>query len=337
MTALADTLIRCYGLRPVTVTAIPAGTATDNYCVTDRDDHRWFAKTYRDGADLHRERAAIELAAFAREGGVPVPSVHPTTGGSLLQEAGPRPMSLWSYVDDAETAEGGLTGDRWSAVGTVVGRLHRRLSAHPAAAPSLRPAPGVRDIDRSRAGFDRLISRYGQRRTLDPFEEWVVEVARQRRALVDRAGAVLSEIPDLTEQIVHGDLAAPNLLLRGDTVAAMIDFQSPAPRSLAWEIARIGCDPRTVVLGDHWVAGLLDLLSAYRDEHPEVRAEDLRSAAAVGCAYTITSTYPLAEPLDNPTAVTPTLRAYARNRHRAALILLDRLDEIGELARERLR
>jgi homoserine kinase type II len=56
----------------------------------------------------------------------------------------------------------------------------------------------------------------------------------------------------------------------------------------------------------------------------------------VGCAYTLASTYPLAEPLDNPRAVDPALRAYGRARHDAALTMLHRLDEAEEVLRDRL-
>jgi homoserine kinase type II len=116
-------------------------------------------------------------------------------------------------------------------------------------------------------------------------------------------------------------------MLRGDDVAAVIDFAVPTPRFLAWEIARIGCDPRTVMLGDQWLDGLPDLLAAYREEHPAVNEDDLRSVVATGCAYTLASTYPLSEPLDDPDAVTPSLELYARARHDAALTMLRRLPD----------
>ncbi|MFG3351667.1 phosphotransferase [Streptomyces sp. NPDC048001] len=38
---------------------------------------------------------------------------------------------------------------------------------------------------------------------------------------------------------MHGDLASPNLLLRGGAVAAVIDFRPPSHRSAAWEFGRI--------------------------------------------------------------------------------------------------
>jgi homoserine kinase type II len=245
------------------------------------------------------------------------------------------PMSLWEFVD-GETAEGGLVGARWAAVGGVLGRLHRRLAEHPAAAPVLRAAVGVRDIGRAWQSFDRIVEGYSGRFGLSPFEAWALEAAKERRALLGRARMILAGLPELTVQVVHGDLASPNLMMCGDAVAAVIDFQAPAPRFTAWEIARIGCDPRTVMLGDEWMSGLAELLVAYREENPAGRLDDLVSTVAVGCAYTLASTYPLAEPLDDPDAVTPSLEVYGRARHDAALVMLERLDEVQDGLRDRL-
>lgn len=319
---VADTLASAYGLRAVKITRIQAGTATINFHVVDHCADQWFAKVYRDRTLLDRERTAIELAEFARTDGVPVPGVVRTSEGKVIEDGGPLPMSVWQYVSGAETAESGITGGRWRSIGSVLGRLHRRLAEHPAAAPKISSVLGVSDLDQARARFERLIIEYGRQRTLDPFQAWAVDAAKQRVDLLDRVAMILAGLPRLTVQIVHGDLAAPNLLLRGDEVAAMIDFQPPKPRYLSWEIARIACDPRTVLLGDHWLTGLPELLAAYRDEHPTARSEDLGSVVAVGCAYTLASTYPLGEPLDNPSAVTPSLEAYGRARHEAAIVLL---------------
>ncbi|WP_202872536.1 phosphotransferase [Kribbella soli] len=321
-----------YGVHAAELHRIPAGTNTINYRVVAENGRRWFAKLYR--GDFERERAAIELTEFARDGKVPVPAVRRTLDGDVICQR--VPMSLWEFVD-GETAEGGITGARWQAVGTVLGRLHRRLAEHPAATPTRQPAVGVRDVSKAPRSFDRVIDGYASRAQLNPFEQWAWEAAKERRGLLERAGSILAELPDLTVQIVHGDLASPNLMLRDDEVAAVIDFQPPSPRFIAWEIARIGCDPRTVMLGDDWIDGLADLLLAYRDEHPAAHVDDLVSSVATGCAYTLASTYPLAEPLDDPGAVTPSLELYARARHETALVLLERLPDVQERLRGRLR
>ncbi len=317
-------LKQSYGVEAVEVHRIDGGTNTVNYRIVDSDGQPWFAKVYRGG--LERERAAIELTAYAGRGAVPVPEVRRTLEGAVIAER--MPMSLWEFVD-GETAEGGLTGERWPAVGTVLGRLHRHLAEHPAGSPALRPATGVRDIERSKRQFDELIATFQARAELSPFEEWACEAAQERRALLGRAGAILAELPALTVQILHGDLASPNLMLNGDQVAAVIDFQPPKPGFVAWEIARIGADPRTVMLGDQWIDGFGVLLDAYRDEHPAARPDDLLSAVAVGCAHTLGSTFPLAEPPPIP----PSLELYARARHAASLQILERLPELHERLR----
>jgi homoserine kinase type II len=319
------------------ITRIAAGTATANYLVSEESGGRWFAKVYRDRGGLERERAAVELAEFARAGGVPVPAVRRTCAGELIADDGSLGMSVWEYVADAETAEGGLTGERWRAVGAMLGRLHRRLASHPAAAPARVDASGVRDVERSRDLLDRLISEYGRRRGLSSFESFALDAAREKRSLLDRVAGILRRLPELTQQIVHGDLAGPNLMLRGDEVAGVIDFQPPTARYVSWEIARIGCDPRTIVLGDQWMTGLPELLVAYRGEYPAARPEDLVATVAVGCAYTLASTYPLAEPLHDPDAVDASLEAYGRARHEAALIMLAQLDEVESVLRDRVR
>ncbi|MFJ8676959.1 hypothetical protein [Streptomyces sp. NPDC093589] len=120
-------------------------------------------------------------------------------------------------------------------------------------------------------------------------------------------------------------------------MAAVIDFQPPRPRFAAWEIARIALDPRTVLRGDEWRTGLPHLIAAYRDAHPATHADDLLSAVAVGCAYTLASAYPLTEVLEGSGDLDDTLQTYARARHEVGLTLLDRLDEAGEAVRDGLR
>ncbi|HZX07676.1 hypothetical protein, partial [Kribbella sp.] len=113
--------------------------------------------------------------------GEPVDGVPRTVDGELV--VGRLAMSLWEFVD-GETAEGGITGARWPAVGNMLGRLHRRLSEHPRAAPTLRPATEVRDMVRARRSFDELIARFTARDELSPFEAWACEAAQERRALL---------------------------------------------------------------------------------------------------------------------------------------------------------
>lgn len=329
---LTKALTELYGLNVAITTRVHAGTATDNFLVKDEQGREWFAKVYREHSTLEQEQAALELALFSRERGLPIPEVHRTSTGAYIGQTAGIALSLWDYVAGAETAESGLTGQRWVNVGLTLGRLHSQLAHHPAGLPTTQPPTGLYDLQHAQHRYDRLIEAYQRLNFLDADQEWALQAALHRRSLLPKAQSILQNLPPLTVQILHGDLASPNLLMRGDEVAAIIDFQPPLPQYLSWEIARIGCDPHTILLGEEWLSGLSELLGAYQQENPAVPEKDLASIISVGCVYTLASTYPLAAPLRNPARNArekASLMSYGHARHEAALRMLDVLDEVS--------
>ncbi|MCX4553086.1 phosphotransferase [Streptomyces sp. NBC_01500] len=296
-----------YRIIPTDVSEGPSGTATCNYVARDTDGRRWFVKAYPVSADLGAERRSIELAEFA------------------------------AFVEGAETAEGGLSGKRWAAVGETVGRLHRTLARHPAGPPCRVPVRQVCDVKRARQRLERLLACFSKRPPTSEFPTWARETAVRRNEALPAVAAMLEELPaSLTVQTVHGDLASPNLLLRGQQVAALIDFRPPGHRSPAWELGRIVLDPRTVLAEPHWPTGLAEAITAYRAANPALPAEELLAVPRVAAGYLACSVYPLSEAVDDPAAVTPELVAYGRNRHAAMGELRERLTEVEEVLHDLL-
>jgi homoserine kinase type II len=313
-----------FGIATSRLDRIHAGTATDNFTAMTPEGARWFVKVYRSPAEVPAARAAIELTEFAGQGGVPVPEVRRTPRDDVIAHSHGLFVSVWEFIDEARTAEGGLRGYRWHSVGTAVGHLHRHLATHPSGRPTSRKASDLLDLDATYARCDRLLEQYGQRSVADDsFEAWAVGALIEKRALLPRVQRMLERLPPLTVQTLHGDLAAPNLLMRGEEVAALIDFQPPTANFLAWEVSRIACDPRTVVTNPQWRDELPEFLDAYRQANPAANPVDLASVLAVGSAYTIASTYPLAEPVHRSGAVDDSLKMYGRQRHMAALAMLE--------------
>ncbi|MGW3202136.1 phosphotransferase enzyme family protein [Streptomyces sp. NPDC001118] len=337
--AVAATLVLAYGLHPADIARIPEGTATDNYAIVDQVGQRHFAKVYRTREHLDLERASVELSEYCADGGVATARATRTREHELIETHGRLPMSLWSYVPHTATAEGGLTGERWAAVGTAMGRLHSRLAAHPAAAPTLEPGAAVCDVAASRDRFERLIHAYQRRARLGEFETWALQAARERQAILGDVEGTLASLPQLTVQVLHGDMAGPNVLFKNNEVAAIVDFRPPTPGYLAWEIARLGCDPKSVLdnSADSWLTGYTDLTLAYRDANPQASADDLVCSLRVGCAAMLCSAFPLSVPVERPHIVDATLEAYGQVRHEAALMLLDRLLVLEEALRDALR
>lgn len=337
--AIADTLVLAYGLQPAEISRIPEGTATDNYAIVDQTGQRHFAKVYRIRDRLDLERASVELSEYAADGGVSTARATRTREHELIETHGRLPMSLWSYVPHTATAEGSLMGARWAAVGTAMGRLHSRLAAHPATAPTLDPGAAVCDVAASRDRFERLIHAYQHMPRLGEFETWALQAARERQAILGDVERTLASLPQLTVQVLHGDMAGPNVLFKGNEVAAIVDFRPPTPGYLAWEIARLGCDPESVLdnSADSWLTGYTDFTLAYRDANPKASADDLVSSLRVGCAAMLCSAFPLSVPVERPHIVDAALEGYGRVRHEAALKLLDRLPVMEAALRKAVR
>ncbi|MFD7537503.1 phosphotransferase enzyme family protein [Streptomyces sp. NPDC059819] len=336
LTTLADTLMLAYGLAPAELSRIPEGTATDNYSVVDQQGRRHFAKVYRTREHLDLERASVELSEYCADGGVATARATRTREHELLETDGRLPMSLWSYVPHTATAEGGLTGARWAAAGEAMGRLHNRLASHPAAAPTLEPGAAVCDVAASRVRFERLIRAYQNKSALGEFETWALQAARDRLAILGDIERTLASLPPLSVQVVHGDTAGPNILFQhDDAVGAFVDFRPPAAGYLAWEIARLGCDPKSVLDNSpqNWLTGYTELTLAYRDANPTASTADLLSSLRVGCTAMLCSAFPLSVPIERPHIVDHAMEAYGRVRHEAALFLLDRLPAMEEALR----
>ncbi|MEU1194381.1 hypothetical protein [Streptomyces sp. NPDC005859] len=88
---------------------------------------------------------------------------------------------------------------------------------------------------------------------------------------------ILASLPQLTVQVLHGGLSGPNVLLENNEVAAFVDFRPPTPWYLAWDIARLGWDPSSVLDNgvESWLTGYTDLALAYRDANPQASTDDL--------------------------------------------------------------
>ncbi len=110
--------------------------------------------------------------------------------------------------------------------------------------------------------------------------------------LLPQAQSLLRNLPPLHVQASHGDLAAPNLMMRVVGVAAVIDFQPPSPHFLAWEIARIGYDLRTISVRQGLSHRARTPSDAYGQEDPTVPIV-LQTFVSAKCADTLAATYPL--------------------------------------------
>ncbi|MFG2896148.1 phosphotransferase enzyme family protein [Streptomyces zaomyceticus] len=327
-----------FGIVPASLAEGPSGTETSNYVAETAAGDRWFVKTYAAGTDLARAEDAARLSEYARLCGVPVARARPVVDQErLVASYKGTALSVTAYVAGADTADGRLTGRRWEAVGAAVGRLHRGLARHPLGPPALGARDRSFDPGRARRRLTDLVRRYEAEPPRSGFEQWASRTARERLAALPLVERLLEKAPSrTTSQLVHGDLSGPNVLLRGDRVAAVIDFRPPDRRDAMWELGRLALDPRTVLTHADWPQGLARLVAAYHELHPALPVGELVSVVRLAAAYLGCTVYPLNTVVDGLGPVTPSLEAYARNRALAAVELRERLDEAEELLRDRL-
>ncbi|TMR88980.1 phosphotransferase enzyme family protein [Nonomuraea basaltis] len=320
MRHIEQMVAQSYGLSPGALRRFPDGQSTINYV----DGRGLFVKVYRD-ADLARERAAIALSRFAAEGGLPTAPIIPTRAGELIAVGDGIALSVWRYVD-GHTVEG-LSAARLSAIGTVTGRLHRHLLTHPAGGAFTGPSAAARliDIGRAEQQIDALIE-LNARAGGGDFTAWADTALHRQRALLPEVARLATDLPVLTSQVIHGDLATPNVLFAGDRVAALVDFRPPTPWPVIYEIARIACDPHTA-LSDAWLTGLAAFVTSYRAAHPQGPADDLLACVRFWICYTSVSPYPLRRLLHGRALLPNPLKAYARIRHDALQSVLERFEE----------
>jgi len=333
--SVVKALAVAYGWPDAALQRLLSGTATVNY--TGRAGGRQiFVKVYQPSTDLNAERAAIELSQFAAAGGVPTPAVIRSLDGSLIHRSDQTRFSVWEFVRGEPAGEYGLTERQMAAVGRSLGRLHRVLAEHPAAPCTVEPASALCDVNRSIGKIDKVLAALSHKPDADEFQAWAVDVLRWRLALMPRITEILAGLPPLTCQILHGDFAAPNVLLHHDRVAAVIDFRPPRARPVAWEISRVGCDPRTVLRGEQWQRGLRHLAAGYREEHNDARPDDLIAMVRAWVCYSATSIYPFDELVTGESLLAGPLKTYARDRQQALVVAMNDLAKVEDALRATL-
>jgi len=331
---IADLLARRYGLVPNTLAQLPIGQGTINYRATcaDRDV---FVKHYPAGTDLAREADAIELSALAGHHGVPVAGLLPNHAADLIDTSSPYAVSVWEWMPGAVvTAD--LTPAQAHGAGATLGRIHATFAALPA---STGPSPQATswlavDLANLTTTIDRLTC-IAQARIAagpaDPFDALAVTTLAERRNAIDEIPRLMSDLPKLTTQVLHGDYSPVNLLFDRDRLTAVIDFRPPDPFFIAYELGRVAFYPNTVATTTDWLSTARTLIDGYLQANPTIADEDILACARVALLQLLTSLYGVKQHYLKPGLFQDALDEFWLLRHRAARILLDHQAETNVL------
>lgn len=189
-------LWRDYGLRVNALREHPGGFDSD--CLVA--DGRWFVKIWRTRTAPTR----LELLGELRAAGLPVPVPIPTTSGGPYAWWQGRPYGVFPYVAGRTAND----DDDWRVTAQALKRVH-----------------DTHGIDLRRGSMDEPAIRWLGERLDHPWlrdrrHEVAEHIARLDRAI---ARARAKTVPQV---LCHQDFGGTNLLLDGEAVAAIVDWEN---------------------------------------------------------------------------------------------------------------
>ena len=131
----------------------------------------------------------------------------------------------------------------------------------------------------------RRATRTDNHEIAEEFSAWALDVLHSRRELMPRMSAMQ---PARARRSRCTERAPPRRTRDGcDRLSSAVHAGG------GLEIARLACDPRTVLRGEEWVRGLRGLVAAYREENPDLPTDDLVGSVRAWVRCSAASIYPV--------------------------------------------
>ncbi|HEV8551038.1 MAG TPA: homoserine kinase [Polyangiaceae bacterium] len=203
----ARELARAFGVELATFEALSLGSVNSNFRATTRDGRVLFARLYEEQGPTGAE-AELELLRALERAGTKVARALPCAGALPLHRG--KPFAAFDWVDGEILCSGRVTPAVSRRVGAALARFHLATPLLPRLGPGrFGPAAMLERLAR--------VEREAERPAL------LSEVARVRELYGLYAPA---RDPELPSGVVHGDLFRDNVLWQGDSIAALLDFES---------------------------------------------------------------------------------------------------------------
>jgi homoserine kinase type II len=212
-------IVEDYGLvKFLGVTGIPAGSVNTNYLLeTGRGKHLVRVDEVKGELEVKRE---LDLLLFLRKHGFPCPQPIADRKGRYYREAGGKCLSVYRYYDGHVANASRLTATQLENVGRVLADLHSIGKSY---------KKGIEN----RFSFDRVAGLYAEvRGRLPTYFKRIV------RTLDDEVDYLQNYLETkLPKGIIHGDLFHDNVILRGDKVVAVVDFEAACRGKFIFDLA----------------------------------------------------------------------------------------------------
>jgi Ser/Thr protein kinase RdoA (MazF antagonist) len=230
-----------------TATALP-GYADSNTRIDTADGTRYVLRVSLEDPNIGRLRFVNEAMEAARTATFDTPSSVPTSSGHLLADlTGDRVARLLTWVDGVTADDAG----RPEAAAMSVGRTAAEM---------------LHVLEPLQPNYDRSFFLWDPGYSLPTIEDYRNHVKdKGQRSLVEHALSELRSVPfdDLPLQVIHSDLNAGNIILSGDEVTGVIDFEDVAMTIRIGELS-VACAYAMLVQDDP-IAVAMDVIAGYRE------------------------------------------------------------------------
>ena len=326
---LENSISSQYGLEVASLERIRKGLGTTNWILRTRESD-YFVKQFDVSVDPGRERDALRMATYARSHGIPSPGIVATKTGSLLSVDPQTVLSIFEYVPSA-TAGGNLSYNQMAEAGATLGALHRLLRCFPSAYPPITNQwisfnPSAKNLE-----IDRLLSIIAEKPALDEFDILAMDTLRRRKELLVELPVMIEPLRALSTQVIHNDYGSPNVLFRGERLAAVVDFQPSEPFLVSYEVGRMALNVENLRFSG-WFENSVGFVDAYCREHP-VTVDDVVKAPQVWLVQLVRSTYGVRSHYVGPHELQADLDRFWLDRSHACETILENITDIEDAYR----
>src|SRR5947199_9044998 len=212
-------IIEDYGLAKLNAASgIAAGSVNTSYLLdTVRGKHLLRIDEVKSELEVKRE---LDLLLFLRKHGFPCPQPLADRKGRHYREAGGKCLSVYRWYDGHVLRPERLTAGQLENVGRALADLHTIGKSY---------KKGIEN----RFSFERVASLYGEVRGRLP--SYFKRIVRTLDDEVDYLQNYLET--KLPKGIIHGDLFHDNLIVKGDKVVAVLDFEAASRGKFIFDLA----------------------------------------------------------------------------------------------------
>jgi len=212
-------IVEDYGLVKLLATSgIPAGSVNTHYLLeTPRGKHLLRVDEVKGELEVKRE---LDLLLFLRKHGFPCPHPLADRKGRYYRELAGKCVSVYRYYDGHLVRPERLTLAQIENVGRVLADLHTIGKSY------------KKGVD-NRFGYERVADLYAEVRGRLP-----TYFKRITRTLDDEVEYLQHYLENkLPKGIIHGDLFHDNVVLKGEKVVAVLDFEAACRGKFIFDLA----------------------------------------------------------------------------------------------------